>query len=433
MTNKNLKMRKRTLFLAAALSTLGLTANAQMEEPIKDTLTLLQEQIDGNSGRIKKLEKIKVSGYFQAQAEYGQPGASAKTGANSGKYNEVIDGKDSEYFLRYGIRRGRIKFQYSEKIAKAVFQLDITDKGLGFEDAYMQIDEPFLNVFSLKAGIFDRPFGDEISYSSSSRETPERSLIFQKLFPDERDLGASLIIAAPKNTTLEGLKLEGGLFSGNGIRVDDNSKLDFIGHLKYDKTYSNMSFGLGTSLYSGTTNNADSNLYTMQNGVWTREIVDKNLTNKRQYIGFDGQFTIETPMGLTNIRAEYLFGEQPSVSGDFSSAKANTYDATKPFSYIRNFSGGHVYFLQDIYRTPLTFVFKYTYLDPNTEVADNEVKNKADVAMSTIGLGGLWRINSSLRLMAFYEINSNEKTTAIAGYDKDLKDDMFTLRLQYKF
>ena len=98
MTNKNLKMRKRTLFLAAALSTLGLTANAQMEEPIKDTLTLLQEQIDGNSGRIKKLEKLKVSGYFQAQAEYGQPGASAKTGANSGKYNEVIDGKDSEYF-----------------------------------------------------------------------------------------------------------------------------------------------------------------------------------------------------------------------------------------------------------------------------------------------------------------------------------------------
>ena len=53
--------------------------------------------------------------------------------------------------------------------------------------------------------------------------------------------------------------------------------------------------------------------------------------------------------------------------------------------------------------------------------------------MSTIGVGGLWQINSALRLMAFYDFNKNEKTNASLTYNKDIKDNVFTLRLQYKF
>ncbi len=433
MRNKKFNMKKRQLFLLAGLSLLTLTAKAQMEEPQKDTLTLLQEQIDANASKIKKSEKFKVSGYVQGQAEFAQPGMGTKTGANGGKYNADIDGKDADWYTRYGIRRGRIKFQYSEKIAKGVFQLDITDKGLGFKDAYMEITEPFLKMFTLKSGIFDRPFGDEISYSSSRRESPERSLIFQKLFPDERDLGASLIIAAPKGSSMEGLKLQGGLFSGNGIRVDDNSKMDFIGQLKYEKTYTTMSFGLGASMYSGTVNNADSVLYTMKDNVWTAENVERNQLNTRQYFGIDAQLSLVTVMGITNIRVEYLFGEQPSIKGDFGSPKANTYALATPFNYLRKFSGGHVYLVQDIYSTPLSLVLKYSFLDPNTEVAGNDVANKADLAMNTFGFGALWNINPALRLMAFYEMTSNETSTAVAGYDTDIKDDLFTLRLQYKF
>lgn len=435
MNNKKFNMRKKQLVLLAGLSIMAFTANAQMDEPQKDTLTLLQEQIDANAGKIKKLEKVKLSGYIQSQAEFAQPGMSTKTGANGGKYNPTIDGKDAEWFNRYGIRRGRVKFTFTEKITKGVFQLDITEKGLGVKDAYMEITEPFIKAISLKAGIFDRPFGDEISYSSSSRETPERSLIFQKLFPDERDLGASLIIAGPKGSALEGLKLQGGLFSGNGIRVDDNSKLDFIGHLKYDKTTSNISYGIGASMYSGTVNNADTVLYKMQDKSWTKEYVQQNQTNLRQYFGFDAQFSIATVMGITNIRGEYLFGQQPSVKGDFGSPKSNTYAIATPFNYIRKFSGGHIYFIQDIYKTPFTLVLKYTYLDPNTEVAGNDITNKTDVSLSTFGFGALWNINPSLRLMAFYEMTTNETSTALAasGYDKDIKDDLFTLRLQYKF
>ena len=44
------------------------------------------------------------------------------------------------------------------------------------------------------AGVFNRPFGHEIGYSTSGLESPERATIIQYFFPDERDLGAMLTL-----------------------------------------------------------------------------------------------------------------------------------------------------------------------------------------------------------------------------------------------
>lgn len=433
-------MTNKLLLVLGALSFMTMQANAQTGDPIKDKISNLElrtnelnQRIDSSSWRIKTLEKFKVSGYFQAQAEIGEIGAKTRTGANGGRYNEVIDGKDADFFTRYGLRRSRIKFQYSEKFMKVAFGLDLSEKGVKFKEAYLQLDDPYLNMFSLKTGVIYVGFSDEINYSSSKRESPEHSLIVNKLIPDEKDLGTQLRITAPKTSFLNGLRLDLGLFSGNGIRVDDNSKMDFVARLKYEKSISKISFGLGASLYNGKVNNADSLLYTVKNGVWTSEEVTRNQMNKRQYFSFDAQFAIKTIMGSTSLRGEYLFGEQPSIVGDFASPESNSYISAAAFSYQRSFAGGYVYFLQDIYKTPLTFVLKYSYLDPNIEMQGDEISNKADLTMSTIGFGGLWQINSALRLMAFYDINKNEKTNTNPIYNKDIKDNVFTLRLQYKF
>ncbi|MDR1762233.1 MAG: hypothetical protein LBR55_07265 [Bacteroidales bacterium] len=441
-------MRKKitTLMTIGLFSSAALVSHAQVElEPEKDTLTLMRERIDVNISKIQSLSKLKVSGYVQLQAEFGQYDTVAKAGAstkvgNATKYDENIDGTDADSFMRYGIRRGRIKFDYAAtSYSNVVFQLDITDGGIGFKDAYYQVFIPCEHnllldkVIGFKFGIFDRPFGDEISYSSSRRESPERSIVFQKLFPDERDLGGMLMLSAPKNTLFEGLKLDAGLFSGNGIRKDDNSKLDFIGHLKFDKKASTFSYGIGASYYNGSTNNAATELFTMKDNVWTPETVEANERNKREYYGIDAQFSIETFMGITNVRGEALGGTQPSTAGDIASPKGNTYDVAAPFNYNRKFKGGHIYFIQDIYKMPLTFVFKYCFLDPNIEVSGDNVTNKADLTASTIGIGGLWRISSAVRLQAFYEINKNETSGNISAYKEDIRDNLFTLRLQYKF
>ena len=444
--NKNVFiMRKnvRTVVAVGLLSSVALCAQAQ-EETEKTAFEKMQEQIDANSAKIKSLSKLKVSGYVQAEAEFGQydtiakVGASTKTG-NTTKFDPKIDGADADNFVRYGIRRGRIKFDYAATAtSNAVFQLDITEGGVGIKDAYYQLFVPSKNplldrVVGFKLGVFDRPFGDEISYSSSRRESPERSMIFQKLFPDERDLGASIMLAAPQNTKFTGLKLDAGLFSGNGIRKDDNGKLDFIGHLKYDNKVNDFTYGVGVSYYNGTTNNASTEWFTMEKSVWNVESVEANERNKREYYGLDAQVSLKTAAGVTNVRGEMLGGTQPSVSGDIASPKSNTYDAAAPFNYNRKFKGGHVYFIQDVPKTPLTFVFKYSYLDPNTQVSGNNVTNKADLNMSTFGIGGLWNISPAVRLQAFYEINRNETSEKIAQYKEDVRDNLFTLRLQYKF
>ena len=440
-------MRRTRVFLVAGLiSASGVGAFAQVEEPVKDSIQIMREDVDAAMSNIKKLQKLKVSGYFQLQSEFAQEYGATKVGATTAYQAD----KDSENgnFYRFGIRRGRVKVAWEEKLGTAVFQLDITEKGIGFKDAYMKIWDKW-KIATLTGGIFDRPFGDEISYSSSRRESPERSKIFQDLFPDERDLGVMLTIAAPKGFVLEGLKLDAGLFSGNGIRLDDNSKMDFIGHLKYDKKWSNMTFGIGTSLYSGTTNNADNYFYSVEKVddvyKWVKsDSIAANELNKRQYFGIDAQYSIETKWGITNIRGEFLTGTQPSKSGSFGSPKADTYDKGSPFSYIRKFSGGHAYFIQDIYKTPLTFVFKYAYINPNTEWKEKKT-NKTDLSYNSYGFGLLWKITSYIRLQAFYEVLVNEKTEEIKpadskapkgkelNYNTNVPDNVFTLRLQYKF
>jgi phosphate-selective porin len=388
----------------------------------------LQEQVEGNASNIKKLQKFSVSGYIQTEAEISGQDGKTKTGA-SNSYSLDRDNKDNDWFMRYGIRRGRIKFTYTEGIAKGVFEMDINEGGIGVKNAYLQI-KPH-QCISLQAGLMDRWFGDEVEYSSSNLEPLERSLIIQKLFPDEKDLGLKLTLSGMKNTMWDGLKLDLGLVSGNNIKKDDDGRMDFLAHLKYNHSTSTLMYGIGTSLYSGTTNNIDSLWFTVNNNAWQSETVEKNKKNKRQYVGFDGQIAFETLLGLTNFRAEYIFGTQPSVSGDLKSPNGNTY--TDKFNYNRKFSGGYFYAIQDIYNTPLTLVLKYAYLDNNTEIAGNDIKNAGDLSNTDYGFGMFWRINSSLRLTAMYDINKNETTNQIAKYSKDIKDNIFTLRLQYKF
>ena len=445
MTNKNLY--PFLLAIAILLGAVNLKAQEEatpMEEPEKTESEVMREDIDNNTSEIKKLKKLKVSGYFQAQLEMAEQFGTTKVGGST-TYQQEKD-PESGLFTRFGIRRGRVKIAWEESFGSAVFLLDITEKGVGFREAYLKISEPWLKVFSFTAGIFYRPFGDEIPYSSSRRESPERSMIFQNLFPDERDLGMMLTIASPKGSVVEGLRLNAGLFSGNGIRLDDNSKMDFIGHLKYDKKWSNIAFGIGVSTYLGATNNAapDSMFYRVKDGVWTLQQSKKiNTLHPRQYYGIDAQFSVTSSWGITNIRGEYLWGTQPSKKGSFGSPRADTYVASAPFNHIRNFTGGHVYFIQDIYKTPLTFVFKYGYLNPNTKLKNNEIKEKTDLANHNYGLGLLVRATSYIRLQLFYEMIVNEKTDQIKpamqangkelDYSKNVKDNVFTTRLQFRF
>ena len=394
-----------------------------------ERLEKLEQENKTQTEAIKKLQKLKVSGYVQTQYQWGKENASLKVGST----NENL----KESFNRVGIRRGRIKFVYEKGIASGVFQLDLTEKGIGFKDVYLNIKDPWLKTNSFKAGVFDRPFGNEISYSSSRRESPERSTIFQTLFPEERDLGAMITLQTGKNSPLNFLKLEAGLFAGNGIKQETDNRKDFIGHLSANKKWNNLQLSGGLSYYNGGVYQGTENVYSMKGNSFILSNSADNVGRfaKREYIGFDLQFGIKSILGSTLVRAEYLFGTQPGKDSGSKSPNASSlpgYD-----TYIRDFAGGYVILVQDLGKLPLAAVLKYDWYDPNTKIADHEIglnhTTKGDIAQNTFGFGMLWNINSSLRLQAYYEINKNEKTKNISGYEKDRKDDVFTVRIQYKF
>ncbi len=407
------------------------TANLRAQEAELTETEKLEQRTGVLEESVKKLQKLKVSGYIQAQLQVGEPDAIMKVG-------NAVNEHPGRGYSRVGIRRGRIKFAYEEGIFSGVFQLDITEKGVGIKDAYLNIKDPWVGTNQLRAGVFDRPFGFEISYSSSRRESPERSTVFQTLFPDERDLGAMLVLQASKTSPWNFLKLEGGLFAGNGIKQETDTRKDFIGHLSAAKGIgANIKWGLGVSYYNGGVFQGNENVYSMQGKafVLNNDPANKGSYSKREYFGVDGQFNIMSRLGMTQLRAEYLFGKQPG--GPLSSKSPNSSVLILTDTYLRNFQGGYVIFVQDFGKLPLSAVLKYDWYDPNTKVSGDDIglngTNYVDLSQNTFGFGLLWRASPSIRLTAYYELNKNEKTTNLANFTKDVKNDLFTLRLQYKF
>ena len=403
---------------------------------------------------VRLLQKFKVSGYIQAQYQYAQTDADGNNFKLAQRRNayETSELKD---FGRFGLRRGRFKLTYEDGIASGVVQIDVTEKGTSsdrnvvmFKDIYLQVKDPWLGTSMLKAGIFDRTFGHEISYSSSRRESPERSRIFQSLFPDERDLGVALTLQPAKSSPLGIFKLEAGLFAGNGIKPMFTNHMDFIGHLTVNKQVGdNTVISGGVSAYLGGTLQQNAQTYIVKDNQWAVDSDTKDNIGKfakRQYIGFDVQFSTMSAAGLTQVRAEYIFGKHPGEAGGAYPFNFNGLPPATPV-YMRNISGGYAILTQDLGQSPFTAVVKYDWYNRNTDLSGNDISNANELTMFNTGLGLMWRINQALRLTAYYDIVGNEKTDKLTdkkndegkitdhGWDKDRKDNVFTLRLQYKF
>lgn len=437
-----MKFKSIALFslLFSSMVAFGQEENADPVESLNQRVTHLE---DANTSS----RKLKFSGYIQAQMESAQKDASTKVGDKLGSVDS--DEKNQSAYERIGIRRGRIKATYEDHGCTGVMQFDLTENGMALKDAYLQILDPWTGYLSLKSGIYDRPFGYEISYSSNRRESPERSRVFQTLFPEERDMGAMLILQAPKTSPWNVFKLEAGLFAGNGIYKETDSKKDFIGHLSFNKALNNLTFGLGASYYKGFVAQTTTNVYKMNGTAFAKDSSSLNKGDfaNRNYLGFDGQLSFTNLFGLTSIRAEYLMGDQPGRSDASGSPKNGNlpgYDSDNKTAkvtdtYIRSFNGGYIQLVQDIADTKHSLTLKYDWYDPNTKVAKDKIgvsgtkTSKGDVAYAALGLGYLYRMNANVRIMAYYEMVKNEKSANLTGYTADKKDNVFTLRFQYKF
>ena len=80
---------------------------------------------------------------------------------------------------------------------------------------------------------------------------------------------------------------------------------------------------------------------------------------------------------------------------------------------------------------------KFDWYDPNTLVKEKEIGNDngttaTDIKYNTPGIGYIYYFDANFKLVTWYDFVKNE-STLVPGYTSDLKDDVFTLRLQFRF
>lgn len=422
----------RNSMALVAVSLMGVFTPAFAQEEEMTPTEKNTQSIAALESKVNALSNLKVSGYVQAQWLWTE--TAEKSGfQGAGKQSEVLRNQ-------FMVRRGRIKFAYTQGVAQLVFQPDFTEKGVGVKDAYALVTAPSKWIAG-QAGIFDRPFGYEIQRSSSVRETPERSRVFLALFPGERDLGVQGIFKG-KSGVLADFTLNAGLFNGNGIAQETDSKKDFIGKLAYLKKTSNASIGAAISYYDGGVLQGDSSYVYTDGTGFVKTDAEQYSYAKRQYFGASAQYVQDWNLGTTYLCAEYIMGSQPGTSkvnaNPSSSTNSGAMGNGTEKLYLRDFNGYYIQLAQNIGSTKHTVVLKYDVYDPNTKISGDELgkmksTSAADIAYTTIGLGYNYRLNANVKLTAYYDMVRHETSANLKGYDDQIAQDMFTARVQIKF
>ena len=392
---------------------------------------------------LKRFENLRFTGYIQPQFQVAQSkGAKSFAGGDFSSFSTS----------RFMLRRARIKLDYfitdtKNKWARALFsfQVDATERGVNVRDMFVRLYDGKSHVFSLTTGLFARPFGFEVNLSSAYRETPERGRMSQILMPTERDLGA-MVSFEPQNRNHKFgfLKIDAGIFNGQGLSgaAEFDSHKDFIGRIAIKPLKLKLwELSSGLSVLLGGWRQATKYVYQVKKGPDGNNFfdVDSSLSNigkssPRHYYGADVQLKLKHSWGASEWRAEYWMGKQPGTAASSSNP------GTLPLIpvYRRNFNGGFFYFLQDILNARHQLLLKYDWYDPNTKISESQIGlngtnfSAADISYSTVGIGYAHYLNEHLKVIVYYDIVKN-KATQLANYDIDLKDNILTCRLQFRF
>lgn len=424
------------------------TARAQFLMDMIDTTT---EMGKGMMSMYMKYDALRFSGYIQPEFQVAQ-----SRGAQSYAAGNFPAASDN----RFTLRRGRIRVDYERynkddmPMVQFAFQFDGTERGVFIRDFYGRFFETKFNLFSLVGGMFARPFGYEVNLSSADRETPERGRMSQILMKTERDLGAMISFEPRrKEHPLSFLKIDVGAFNGQGLTAttDFDSHKDIIGRVaikpqRIKGTKSVLSGGVSV-LYGGMQQFTNQiNTMGMVNGKpgFRTDSSMKNIGEiaPRHYYGADIQWKISNGegKGYTQFRAEYLRGQQTAtaLTTETPGVIPVTPAGTLQPLYIRNFNGAYLYYIQNLGSPKHQAVLKYDWYDPNTKVKGKDIGvpgaglTPADIRYNTVGIGYLYYANEHLKFMVYYDWVTNEKTE-LEGYKDDLKDNVLTARMQYRF
>ena len=409
-----------SIILVLGMITAFITVKAQ-EKSTSEKINAIKSKVDTLDKDVKylmdmfggKFSHIRFKGYLQPQYQHTEK----VTGYGTSPYNpnEVI--KD-----RINLRRARVKFLYETELAGVVIETDYNNKGFKITDAYVRLTDPWTKIFTLKAGSFNRPVY-EVEYSSSRRESPERSIVTRLLYPGERDMGFSFVVK-PKDWFQLDIAAFNNTYRTMYLQWIPNFQhypFYYLIRLKKDFLLSDKTaLTLGAYTRLGNISANTNRVVLPENGV---DVIDSTTYKvgdglSRTWFGIEGQFYSEFLTGL-KLAASYIWGnnvDQPSTDG------------LEPLR-LRKFSGWYVYFIKNI-GNDWQAVVKYNAYNPNAVIDPDNITVKNDLSVGNLGFGINNFSFSNFRLTLWYDIYKRQTTTA---FPDDPPDNQITFRVQMKF
>ncbi len=422
-------------FVLVAFSSLSAETS---EDSLKAALLELRDRVDGMTETVALattdiaiLKKLKASGYLQMRFEYNDTSRSGVAGG----YDATKNLNANNFY----IRRGRIKFTFQPSDwTRYVIYFDGSRNSISMKEAYLELDKFHRqHIFRLTAGQFNYPFGYEIELSSSVRDFPERSLAENRLFRGERDRGLNFTWIAPRYITANL-----GVFQGYGIEnstftwFDPTKQKDLIGRVKstfgmvdvgvsgyWGETYTPGSAPVaevpGRTVWYDANNNGviDAGETTTTPPVAAKAATAAVEKDKIRY-GLDAQAYFDVlPVGGSSARVEFYYAE------DYASSAADLSAVSK---------GWYLWLSQSI-GTKFGAALRYDFFDPNVHNDYKTVSaSTTNDAVGTLSMVLHYYWDGNVRISAAYDMPRQlEDGSMFSKYDKDVKDNRFTLQFQF--
>lgn len=409
----------------------GETKKAPTIEELKDRIDGIDENVTGLITDVNGLKKIKISGYMQVQFE--------KSEANKG-FGTFSPYDSTNYDIaRFRVRRSRLKVAYDAGMTQFVLQGDFSNAGFTIKDAYINITDPWLKYFSLQTGIFNRP-NYEVEYSSSQRESMERSLVVRTLYPDERDLGAMLVFA-PEDIFKFQFAAFNNTYKGDiqqNLPNTNQEPVYYMARITKQFAFNDLGLGIDIGAHARFGNIIANTNTVFESDQGTAKTVVPDTIKKgdaigRNWFGFEAQIYWDF-LGGMKLMGEYIMGSNVNELTPLYD-KYNVPQAPKTIRK-RDFNGFYVMLVKNI-TEEWQIAAKYDSYNPNTKIDAANIDNTGDLAVSTIGFGLHNYTFENVRISLWYDITNTTTSDNVINGTKLLPtspiNNLLTVRFQYKF